>query len=68
MRYKFVNSEEYVSTEEETKLDAKYPKAPSYTYSDGTVEYLICGDGALTEQQMNDYKAQNWVVTEPTEV
>lgn len=60
--YKFVNADEYISTEDETKLDASYPGAPSYTYEDGTVEYLICGSGDLTESQMNDYKEANWLV------
>jgi hypothetical protein len=55
LKYKFVTAEEY----EESYKEA-FPHAIS---NESSTEYLICGEGELTEEAMNAYKEANWPVT-----
>jgi hypothetical protein len=53
LKYKFVNAQDYI-----TNYQNHYPHAPS---NQDKSEFLICGDGDLNEEQMNAYKAENWL-------
>lgn len=57
LKYKIINADEYYSTETYTGYDAQYPSAPSNA---AKTEFLICGEGEMTEQEMNKYKLENW--------
>jgi hypothetical protein len=52
LRYKVVSASEFEETYAET-----YPHAPS---NQDKSEYLICGEGDMTEEEMNQYKLANW--------
>ncbi len=57
LQYKIVSTEEYVSTECNAGYDIRYPSAP---HNPDKTEYLICGEGAMTETEMNAYKQASW--------
>jgi hypothetical protein len=52
LRYKFVTAEEYAE-----KYAEIYPWAPCRP--DGS-EFLICGEGEVTEDEMNAHKSAQW--------
>ncbi|MDG3088103.1 hypothetical protein P7F88_19300 [Vibrio hannami] len=58
--YKFVSAQNYLESYQE-----RYPHAPA---NQDKTEYLICGEGMLNEDQMNDYKKNNagWQPQEET--
>lgn len=57
LKYKFVSADEYHSTDDYTGYDAKYPHSLS---NQDKTEFLICGEGEMSEQEMNAYKLANW--------
>lgn len=60
LRYKFVSAAEY----EESYVE-NHQHAPS---NQDKTEYLICGEGDMTEAEMNQYKLDNWPAPEAEEV
>lgn len=61
LKYKIISADEYNSTDTYTGYDVQHPCAPSNT---DKTEFLICGEGEMTEAEMNEYKAQNWPQSE----
>ncbi|WP_447075505.1 hypothetical protein [Vibrio alginolyticus] len=51
LKYKFISRQNYTDN-----YQSNYPFAPSNLDQS---EYLICGEGLLNEQQMNEYKQSN---------
>ncbi|GLQ73266.1 hypothetical protein [Vibrio penaeicida] len=59
LRYQFVTAEEF-----HVKWAAHHPHAPC---NHDKTEYLICGEGTMTEQEMNAHKEVHWIQEEEGE-